>query len=131
MDRRLALWGPVVLDMAAIFYVSSLHQAPLPPGVGDKPTHLLAYLLLAVLVVRAVAGGLPARVSWTKALLALAMTIGYAVSDELHQYFVPGRSAELGDLYADSIGAGMGTIACWAWGIISPALPPRASRDEL
>ncbi len=120
MERRLALWVPAVLDMAAIFYVSSLHQAPLPPGVGDKPAHSLAYVILGVLVVRAVAGGLPSRLTWTTALLALAITIGYGASDELHQRFVPGRSADLMDLYADAVGACIGTIACWAWGIISP-----------
>jgi VanZ family protein len=58
--------------------------------------------------------------------MAIAITVGYAVTDELHQLFVAGRSAELYDLLADAAGAVVGTAACWAWGIISPA-----SRDEL
>ena len=127
MERRPALLVPVVLYMAAIFYVSSLPQAPLPAGVGDKPTHALAYLILGVLVARALGGGLPVRLTWATILLALAITIGYGASDELHQRFVPGRSADLMDLYADALGACIGTITCWAWGIISPG-PERIQR---
>jgi VanZ family protein len=111
--------------MAAIFYVSSLPDPPIPSGT-DKPLHWLAYLGLAVVVVRAVAGGLPGRVDVWTAATAMAIAVGYAVTDEVHQMFVPGRSAEMYDLLADAAGAITGTAACWAWGIISPA-----SRDEL
>src|SRR5262249_19550136 len=54
-------WGPVVFYMAVIFFVSSLHSPPLPPGVGDKPAHSTGYLGLGVVVVRALTRGLPAR----------------------------------------------------------------------
>lgn len=33
----------------------------------------------------------------------------YAVTDELHQYFVPGRSCRLGDIAIDSMGVILGT----------------------
>ena len=46
---RVRLWAPVAIYMAAIFYVSSLPQPPMPPG-GDKPWHLLAYVGLGVVV---------------------------------------------------------------------------------
>ena len=107
--------------MAGIFYVSSLSAAPLPAGISDKPSHAAAYLALSVLVVRAWGGGLPVRVSGAVAAAALAITIGYGVSDEFHQSFVPGRSAELLDLYADTFGAVVGTALCWGWGILSAA----------
>jgi VanZ family protein len=105
--------------MAAIFVVSALSDPPMPAGVSDKSLHGLAYLGLAVVVFRAIAGGIPARVTWRAAVAALAITIGYAITDELHQMFVPGRSAEAADLLADAIGASAGLIGCWAWGIIS------------
>jgi VanZ family protein len=123
--RALRLWGPVVVYMAAIFYVSSLPQAPIPAGT-DKPWHSTAYFGFAVVVARAVAGGLPRRIGARRAALAIAMAIGYAVSDEWHQTFVPGRSGDLADLVADAVGACAGTAACWAWGIIA-----HTSRDEL
>ena len=105
--------------MAAIFVVSAQSDPPMPAGLSDKSLHGLGYLGLAVVVFRAIAGRLPARVTWGAAATTLAITIGYAMTDELHQMFVPGRSAETADLLADAIGASVGLIGCWAWGIIS------------
>jgi VanZ family protein len=92
---------------------------PMPAAVSDKSLHGFAYLGLAVLVFRGLAGRLPARVTWSAASATLAIAIGYAMTDELHQMFVPGRSAEFADLVADAMGASLGLIGCWAWGIIS------------
>ena len=38
-------------------------------------------------------------------IIALVMSALYAASDELHQYFVPGRSCEIRDVMIDSLGA--------------------------
>jgi VanZ family protein len=114
--------------MAAIFYVSSLPQPVVPPG-GDKPWHLLAYLGLGVLVLRAVVGGLPAWIGRRAAAVAIAIAVGYAVTDELHQMFVPGRSAQLSDLLADTMGVIAGTSVCWLWGLIAGRPHAAASRD--
>jgi VanZ family protein len=122
---RVSLWAPVVLYMGAIFYVSSLSDLPLPSGT-DKPLHGLVYLGLALVVIRAVVGGLPGRIDMWGATTAILITVGYAVTDEVHQMFVPGRSAEIYDLLADAGGAITGAVVWWAWGIISPV-----SRDEL
>ena len=105
--------------MAVIFYVSSLHDAPLPAGVSDKSAHWLGYTGLAVMIVRALAGGLPRRVSMGIAATAVVIATAYGASDEFHQMFVSGRSAELNDLAADGLGAMAGAAACWAWGILS------------
>jgi VanZ family protein len=104
--------------MAAIFFVSSLPQPPIPSG-GDKPWHTIAYVGLAVLLVRAIAGGLSCRIPPRVAGLAIAIAVTYAVTDEIHQLFVPGRSADVGDVIADTIGACAGTAVCWAWGMMS------------
>jgi VanZ family protein len=112
--------------MGAIFFVSSLSD---PPGVlpnSDKPLHWLAYLGLAVLVVRALAGGLPRRIGFGIALAAMLITVAYGATDEVHQLFVPGRTGDVYDLMADAAGALAGTIGCILWGIISPS-----SRDGL
>jgi VanZ family protein len=110
--------------MAAIFYVSSLHEAPLSDDVSDKSGHVLGYAALGVTVVRAVAGGLPRRITKRIAVVAMAITVAYGATDELHQAFVAGRTAEIADLYADAGGAVLATVACWAWGIISPRREP-------
>jgi VanZ family protein len=114
-----SLWAPLIAYMAVIFYLSSLPEVPLPGDVGDKQMHSLGYAFLGLLAVRAVAGGLPARVTPRVALLAMLITVGYGATDELHQSFVPGRSAEIYDLFADAVGGALALSACWAWGIIS------------
>jgi VanZ family protein len=105
--------------MAVMFYVSSLPEAPLPEDVSDKTGHVLGYVILGLTVVRAVAGGLPRPITLRAAVIAIAITVAYGISDEFHQAFVAGRTAALDDLYADATGAILATIACWAWGIIS------------
>ena len=119
-SRTALRWTPVVLYMAFIFYLSSQPEPPLPASVTDKQAHASGYALLAVLVARAAAGGLGRRVRLGAAAIAVVVTIAYGVSDEYHQSFVPGRDADIHDVYADAAGALAGTIACWAWGIIGP-----------
>jgi len=113
------LWGPVIVYMIAIFNVSAMSTAPLPEQVSDKTAHLMAYLLLGVLAVRAAGGGLPCRVTASIALLAFLITSGYGAFDEFHQWFVPGRSADVADWLADSTGAVIALGLCWAWGIMA------------
>jgi VanZ family protein len=105
--------------MAAIFYVSGLQMAPLPTDVSDKTGHLVAYAGLAVLSLRAVAGGLPTRVTWRIAWLAFAVVAGYGIFDEIHQTFVPGRFGSVADWFADLAGAAIGIGACWLWGMMA------------
>jgi VanZ family protein len=116
--RLFLLWAPVVAYMALIFFASSLSSPPTPPEVSDKSLHLSAYFVLGVLTVRAVLGGLPARVTSRGAALALLIAIGYGVFDEGHQWFVPGRTADVFDLLADSVGVAAALVVCWAWGIL-------------
>ena len=113
------MWGPVLVYMAVIFYVSSLHEAPLPQGISDKSAHWLGYTGFSVTIVRALAGGLGRRIAASTAMVAVLIAVAYGASDEFHQVFVPGRSAELADLGADALGAIVGAAGCWAWGIIS------------
>ena len=117
--RLFVLWMPVAIYMAGIFYFSSLPGAQLTIELPDKPIHLFPYPLMGLLVVRALSGGLPARISSTVAGSAFVVTVSYGVTDEFHQSFVPGRLADLQDLYADIAGAALGVAACWVWGIIS------------
>jgi VanZ family protein len=112
------LWGPVVAYMALIFVLSAQPQPPLPPQLSDKQGHSIGYLGLAVTVGRALAGGLIAGTSLPTSAAAWAIASAYAATDEWHQSFVPGRSADVHDWYADATGALLGAGACWAWGII-------------
>lgn len=116
--RGLSLWAPVVAYMALIFTLSGMSQPPVPDGTSTTYWHAIGYFGFGVCVTRAVAGGLLARVTWRVALLSVAIGTGYGVTDELHQAFVPGRTPDVNDLYADAVGVSLAVGACWAWGII-------------
>jgi VanZ family protein len=106
VTRALFLWGPVVLVMALIFAGSSIpHLERLPGDISDHTGHFLAYAGLAAVCVRALAGARWAGVNGGRAAVAWLMSIVYGISDELHQRFVPGRTATVDDLMADGFGA--------------------------
>lgn len=102
----LRTWGPAWAVMAAIFAASSLSQPPAAAAaVDDGVWHGLGYGLLAALLLRGLAAARLEAVTGRAALLAAALATSYGVTDELHQWFVPGRTAEWSDLAADAAGA--------------------------
>ena len=77
-------------------------------GVSDKVEHFTAYGGFALTLLWALSGGRLSAVSWGGALAAVAVASMYGVTDELHQYFVPGRSCDVLDWVADTSGAAIG-----------------------
>jgi hypothetical protein len=119
------LWGPVVLQMALIFAASSIpNLGQLPGGISDKSGHSIGYALLAGLFLRAFARGRLRDVTWRRTSAAIIVATLYGVSDEFHQVFVPGRTADRYDVLADCIGATVGVAVGWLaaalgrWGIL-------------
>ena len=114
MRRALWLWGPVAAYMVAIFLESSVSQVPeLPNGVTDKDAHGFLYAGLAVLVLRALARASWRSVTLPLCILAVVVAAGYGATDEFHQRFVPGRTADLLDLAADTVGAAAAVTLVW------------------
>ena len=114
---RAARWWPALAWMGGIFYLS---QRSTPMGVsasnaGAIVAHLGLYLALALLLYWALAGsGGDSRAdapAWVPATLAFALAVLYGVLDELHQAFVPGRTASEVDLGVDAAGALLGVTA--------------------
>lgn len=71
-----------------------------------KYAHFTSYLVLGLLVMNAL---FRSKVLGFKAFIfSLAFSIFYAVSDEVHQLFVPGRGAQVTDVLIDSLGAFVG-----------------------
>jgi VanZ family protein len=113
---RAWLWGPAVLQMAVLFSVSSVpNVGELPGGAPDWLPHGAGYAILAVLLLRGFARGRRAGVNAWTILAAVTSAALYGVTDEFHQSFVPGRSAELRDLVADTTGAALGAGLAWVW----------------
>ena len=117
--RRALLWGPVVAYMALIFYLSAQSSPPVPDEIPDWVLHSVEYFGFAVVVFRAVSGGLPAVVTRASVAASMAIVTTYAISDEVHQLFVPYRTADLRDVMSDIVGASIALVACWAWHIIA------------
>ena len=47
---------------------------------------------------------------WAKGVLAAGVAVCYAISDECHQLFVPGRSGEMRDVLIDTAGIVIGVL---------------------
>ena len=100
----LRLWAPVVLWAAIIFAFSSVPDLGTGLGTWDlvlrKIAHACEFAVLGALLLRAL----------RDERAALAAGIAYAVSDELHQHFVPGRVGSPLDVLIDSVGVGVGVL---------------------
>ena len=98
------LWLPVVAWAALIFALSSIPDLGTGLGGWDvvlrKLAHAGEYAVLGALVLRAL--GRPGP--------AFALGVLYAVSDELHQSFVPGREGSPLDVALDSAGVAIGLV---------------------
>jgi len=116
----------VLAAMAAIFVASNTpNLGDLPGGMSDKTAHVLAYAGLTLLVLRATSGMRWSGVTARSALTAWLVAVGYGVSDEVHQRFVPGRTAALDDLAADAIGAALAVAPAFLAARV-PTRPDRA-----
>ncbi|HZB22732.1 MAG TPA: VanZ family protein [Gaiellaceae bacterium] len=96
-------WAPVVVWAALIFAFSSIPALGTGLGVWDtilrKAAHVAEFAVLGALLARATG-----RVG-----LAVALGVLYAVSDEVHQHFVPGRTGNALDVAIDALGVAAGT----------------------
>lgn len=110
--------------MILIFGASSIPDLGPVPGMSDKSGHSIGYALLGGLLLRALARGRLAGVTWGRAVASVLLATLYGASDEFHQTFVPGRSADRLDLLADGVGALVSALvigaaaAARAWGIL-------------
>jgi hypothetical protein len=110
--RSSGRYAPALAVMGVIFLLSA--QSGLPRVESDlgvvlsKAVHMAEYALLWTLWVRALAGPPPRA-----AVGALAISLAYAISDELHQGFVAGRHSSPFDVAVDAAGMGV-AAAVWA-----------------
>lgn len=66
-----------------------------------KLAHFTEYLILGVLVINMFTKNNAKKYY----LLSILLCIIYAISDEIHQLFVPGRACQIKDILIDSIGS--------------------------
>jgi VanZ family protein len=102
--------------MALIFILSSgaLPSFRISIPHFDKIAHLAVYGVLGFLLGRAAAwtwGWSWVRAAWFAVVIASL----YGITDEAHQSHVPGRSVEIADWLADTVGAALAQIPLFFW----------------
>jgi VanZ family protein len=103
--NKVTRWLPAILLMLVIFLLSSIPSEEMPKiGAWDtlikKSGHMLGFGMLALGFWLALQW--KAKHAWT----AFLLTVVYALADEFHQSFVPGRNPSLMDaLGFDAAGA--------------------------
>lgn len=119
-DNPLTYWALVFAYALGIFILSSNPKPPEPRvllGIYipymDKIEHFFLYGLFGILVY--VAFIRTERFNENE-LFSFIFGVLYAFTDEIHQYFVPGRACDPWDLITDAIGivAGM-AFYIWKW----------------
>ncbi len=118
MANKLLRWACVIVWMAVIFFFSA------QPHSGEvtkqylgglnvpirKAAHMTEYAILFLLS-RWAAFGTTGSTN-LRAWLPVLLSVAYACTDEFHQSFVPGRSAQFSDVLVDSTGVLLAVIFC-------------------
>ncbi len=105
-------WLPLLVYLALIFTQSAFPapQTGLKIPHLDKGVHAAIYSLLGILFCRAYGRTWPRMgPRWLMIVSILSATV-FGLSDEIHQYFVPYRSADRMDLLADFLGSAVGVF---------------------
>jgi VanZ family protein len=111
LRRWLWYWGPPLVWMGGIFCLSAQPDLPHAPGpwldtLLKKTGHAAAYGVLAWFYLRVLQQHLGSGRSLVVFRVAsIGLAVAYALSDEYHQTFVPGRDGNLLDVAVDGAGA--------------------------
>ncbi|MBW2219059.1 MAG: VanZ family protein [Deltaproteobacteria bacterium] len=100
-------WLPLLFYCALIFVLSS---RPVPKNIPDiffldKRLHFFGYGLLGILFFRAYRTLSLKNRPRLMMFLSMASATLYGISDEIHQHFVPTRTADMWDVLADMLGS--------------------------
>ncbi len=111
--RKRWLWLLPLAVAGTIVWLSAQSQYPmgiqLPPPL-DKLAHASVFGCLALVLEIALRHNRPDLPLYRRHLLVFVAVSLFGATDEWHQFFVPGRSCELGDWVADSVGGGLGIL---------------------
>lgn len=99
MLKKIIKFIPAILWMCVIFYFSSRSTTGIGTNEIDrflilKFFHLIEYATLAILLLFAI----------SKKKLVIFIAYLYAISDEIHQHFISGRTGRFRDTLIDLIG---------------------------
>jgi VanZ family protein len=104
--------------MGSIFYLS--HQPgdsfSLPDIVNiDKFLHCMVYAVLGWALFFALAPEWRRRHPFSAGCAVVLFCLMYGITDEFHQFFIPGRCASGADLVADGVGGCLSAVVNGRW----------------
>jgi len=106
----MGFWLPVLAYVTVIFTLSA--QPGLTPPLrftsADKLLHLGEYLVLGILLVRALRATLRVSRPLFAAMIAISAVVLVGAADENFQRLIPGRQCDLLDFLADVSGGAIG-----------------------
>ncbi len=110
-EKPKLIWSLTLVYMLLIFVLSSIPVLPQPSDDPYIPVieHIIEYAILSVLLFSAVSSTRKFNIKQVFLLTVVAASL-YGLSDELHQFIVPGRICSLDDVLADSLGALIGSF---------------------
>lgn len=114
IKKIVVYWLPPLVWMGLIYFLSSFHKLQASPVnwqdfVIRKTAHFLEFAILFVLYNRGLTKSIQLPIK-KRLFLALALAIGYAMTDEFHQTMVLGRTGKPFDILVDSLGALAGLV---------------------
>ncbi len=108
---KLRAWLPLFLYAAIVFFLSSrpirIHG---PWRQMDKPVHVVEFAIFSILARRSIRRSAPHWGGSVATLGAVVLSVGYGITDEWHQAFVPTRTPDPTDLMADTVGAALAQL---------------------
>ncbi|NTW13510.1 MAG: VanZ family protein [Candidatus Moranbacteria bacterium] len=106
----LVLWMSVIFYFSSMSGTTSASLAPFDSLLERKGAHVFEYLVLSLLVFNVLRRTfIRERLGAQMALIA-SLSLLYALSDEIHQLFVPGREGKLSDIGIDLVGIFLGIL---------------------
>ena len=104
-------WAPAALTMAIIWILSSMSHPPIDVSslpFRDRGAHFLSFGSVAFWVAHGTMATVPRAHAIRVVCFAVLAAALWGLLDEIHQTFVPGRSPDIVDLFADTLGAILG-----------------------
>jgi VanZ family protein len=98
---------PWQIMVVVLFILSSISGEELSQytfAISDKLIHFLVFGILGILMFRSFSVSLRTGIRKNAIILAIVLASIYGAIDEIHQLYVPGRFASVGDWLADTLG---------------------------
>jgi len=114
-NKKIITYISLILYWLTLIIATSLPSKDMPNiKLNDKIEHLLAYFILGILFNLSILFQDKIKILKDNAFISsIVLLMIYAILDELHQIFIPGRDSSFIDWSADTIGIILGVLTTY------------------